>query len=211
MCERQNYQWRTVALITVIMLTVGIGKAELTLITEDKELTALDHYYGIKIVDSWESQTVVDIRESYLSQVETYDTALLNMYSGGISILDAYVLSSVRVHNGDILSARIWNRSTLDLYGGSIGWLTAWDYSVINMYGYGFAYSPGECIGIPGCIGNGGKISGYWQDGTAFDILLNDVAGNRTYDHLVFHEIPEPASLLLLGLGGLWLRRRNCR
>jgi hypothetical protein len=201
---------RIIAIVVFWVLgSTSSVRAELTLITEDTQITSADTYYGVEVRDSWSGQTMVDMFGGHLFEAHIYDTSSFNLYEGSVVGIDLYILSNAGIYGGNALGLATWNRSTLNLYGGSIGWFTAWDDSMINMYGYGFAYSPGECIGVPGCIGNGGKISGYWQNGSTFEVLLNDVSGNHTYDHIVFHEIPEPASVLLLGLGGLLLRRRQ--
>ncbi len=51
-------------------------------------------------------------------------------------------------------------------------------------------------------------LTGTWLDGTAFRIQLIDSAGYAaTIDNIRF--VPEPGTMLLLGLGGLLLRRKT--
>lgn len=51
-------------------------------------------------------------------------------------------------------------------------------------------------------------LTGKWLDGLDFSIQLIDVAGyTPTINNITF--IPEPASLVLIGLGGLLIRRRK--
>jgi hypothetical protein len=52
------------------------------------------------------------------------------------------------------------------------------------------------------------SMRGYWlADDSFFAIVLKN--GNSTYPHIQI--IPEPASLVLLGLGGLAIFKRNRR
>jgi len=50
-----------------------------------------------------------------------------------------------------------------------------------------------------------GFVNGEWEDHTHFSI---DLSGSDTYSRVILHEIPEPATLLLLALGGLLSRNR---
>jgi hypothetical protein len=55
------------------------------------------------------------------------------------------------------------------------------------------------------------KLTGLWWDKSAFSIQLYDIAGyDKTIDNIKFI-VPEPATVLLVGLGGVLLRRRVIR
>ena len=53
------------------------------------------------------------------------------------------------------------------------------------------------------------RLTGTWGDFTAFNIKLIDVQGySPTIENIQFTIIPEPMSLMLIGLGALLIRRR---
>ncbi len=54
------------------------------------------------------------------------------------------------------------------------------------------------------------KLTGTWEDFSTFNIQLVNVTGYEpTIDNIKFTIVPEPMSLLLLGAGGLLLRKRR--
>ena len=123
---------------------------------------------------------------------------LIGPNDGGIWDITVSGHSELTITGGEINDINCDDYTILNLYGGQIfGSLTvvedptAW----IHIYGYGFNNDP--FLGSP--------LTGFWADDTTFSINLVD-STISTYDQIVFHEIPEPASILLFGLGGLFLR-----
>jgi hypothetical protein len=137
--------------------------------------------------------------------LDSFDSSTLNL-SGNPQINDigVYFSGTVNMFGGTIGSVQIDNIA--NLYGGIIS-----DYllatSTVNIYGYNFQYNP-----LAGDY-RGGQLTGFWMNDTPFSIDLyavyNPPYGGTidTWSHVVL--IPEPATILLLGLGVLMLKKRN--
>ncbi|MHC4691566.1 MAG: PEP-CTERM sorting domain-containing protein [Planctomycetota bacterium] len=120
--------------------------------------------------------------------------------------------------SGTALGLRVIDTATANIYGGSITYdlytsgnsitniylidleiLCSAQNSVLNLYAYDVDfYSTGG-------INNDGYMTGtFYQDNVSFEI---DFVNPGTVSHI--NVVPEPATLLLLGLGGLFLRKRK--
>jgi len=123
-----------------------------------------------------------------------YDSGTVKLFPNGtVFSLDAAGTARAYMSGGITEYVRTGDSSTMNLYGGTIAnYINAWDSSTINVYGYGFSYSPS------GGSWNGGQLSGFWLDHSPFSI---DLYGTESYSHV--NLIPEPATILLVALGGL--------
>ena len=148
----------------------------------------------------------------------------INILNGLVDIKDFVIQGIGYISGGDISSDRLKTypgtavdisggildlglvdiHSDFSISGGSFYASDSYvDYSgpgiaTINVYGYGFSYDP------DGGILGGGILTGYLLDNNAFTFDgLNELEYSR------FNLIPEPTTLLLLGLGGLFLRKRS--
>jgi hypothetical protein len=176
----------------------------------DYEVTWGDDFGVLDLIGTMENPDTLlmtggtghDLGVAAWSTAIIYDTDPINISetAGGIWEVKTSSYGELTINGGEFYEIVVGQESTLDLHGGQIfGSLmvdhtTAW----VNIYGYGFNNDP--FIGSP--------LTGFWADNTPFSINLVDDTIS-TYDQLIFHEIPEPASLILLGLGGLMLRRRT--
>jgi hypothetical protein len=124
---------------------------------------------------------------------------LIGPNDGGIWNVTVSAYSELTINGGELNDIICDDDSTLNLHGGQIlGDLVVEDLtSWIHIFGYGFNNDP--FLGSP--------LTGFWVDATPFSINLVD-STISTYDQIVFHEIPEPATLLLFTLGAITIRRR---
>jgi len=163
------------------------------------------------------------------TQLKAYDSSTVNI-SGGVlhNTSTSYESASMLNLSGNMQSdaVYIWGLGTLNMFGGIVGSAEIHnianlyggiisDYllvtspvnisSTVNIYGYGFQYNP-----LAGDY-RGGQLTGFWLNDTPFSIDLYAVynppygATIDTWSHVVL--IPEPATLLLLGLGVLMQRK----
>lgn len=134
------------------------------------------------------------------------DGTIFNIFEGAnISKLTVSRPARSYINGGSIGIIDVSTTEEVNLTGGIIT-----DYlvvsSAIDIYGYNFNYDP-----FAGDY-DGGQLTGFWLDDTAFSIDLKNYGGGDfpvgiTYDNL--NLVPEPATLALFGLGGLLICRRK--
>jgi len=128
-------------------------------------------------------------------QVKVYRDAELVLEDGNIHFGTFNVMDDGIV---DIFAGNVMIDEAYIAYGYYIGDEYIDVGATINVYGYDFNYdSTGGTYG-------GGILTGYLSDGNPFSIdQVNEM------EYTSFNLIPEPTTLLLLGLGGLFLRKRS--
>ena len=132
------------------------------------------------------------------STINLHDTATINMTGGIVADIRPLDTSILNMSGGSLGGLWLANASTANLRGGTIGLVEALDQSIVNIYGYGFTSTP---------YGTADLLSGFWENNSPFDIQLR-----RTHlpdVHYVLHEVPEPATFLLVGVGCALLRKKK--
>ncbi len=162
--------------------------------------------------------SIINITDGEIRTLETFNTSTANIsgvsiygvsawdyttvnlsVTGNVTSLYARVSGTINMMGGIAEYLGAIDSSTINIYGGLITEsLGAWNDAVANIYGYDFNYDP------MGGSRDGGQLTGFWLDSSAFVI---DLYGTETYSHI--NLIPEPCSLLLLALGYLFLRRKK--
>ena len=132
--------------------------------------------------------------------IDDTDPLNIGQGDGGIWDISVSAYSELTINGGEFYEIICDDYSTLNLHGGQIfgSLLVEHTTTWVNIYGYGFNNDP-----FPGS-----PLTGFWADDTAFSIdLVDDTIS--TYDQIVFHEIPEPTTMALLGLGICLIRKRS--
>jgi hypothetical protein len=140
---------------------------------------------GLVWTQSAHGTSTINITDGRNDGLYAFDNSVINI-SGGI--MNNYIYAS--------------GSSTINISGGSIGGvLHSIETSNITFYGQHFVLGGGLSLYGNELIGTG-TLSGQWFDGTSWttQITTNDTTATIL--------IPEPASLLLLALGGLLIRKR---
>jgi hypothetical protein len=204
-------------IIMVMMLTViCLGTSEVkALILNDGGVHTIDYQLddNVWVEDSLSDEfTTLNLVDGGIIRdwINVFDYSQFNMSGGSIEFeLFTWDNSQAYISSGSIAyDLNVFHSSNVSIYGGTIGdEVLARDFSEITIYGSGFMVD-----GIPvdygpitmGTINELGMLTG-----TLTGILQSgDPLDNVFYiqpDAAIFL-LPEPATMLLVGLGGLILR-----
>lgn len=115
--------------------------------------------------------------------------------SSSISLIRPNHSSVVDIYDGTINDVLAIGSSITNIHGGSLYILDARESSIVNLYTIVYDFDPS------GGFYGAGLLTGEWiGSGASFSINFDD----GTIDHVNF--VPEPATILLFGMGGLILR-----
>jgi hypothetical protein len=186
------------------------------------DFTISSGYYGTQRLEGSESLLItgggaIGIEARGQSLVEIQSTTAYKLDVGGLSTIDLMDNSSMSYYGGYTNGLYLWDDARAELRGGSINYMRSYQdvFNVIvgrdeqgnpifnkhiEMYTSQHDYNSVTK-----------KLTGLWWDKSAFSIQLYDIAGyDKTIDNIKFI-VPEPATVLLVGLGGVLLRRRVIR
>jgi hypothetical protein len=157
-------------------------------------------------LDAYNNSCVTMGGGTVTERLETHGNSHITMTNGSAgNSLWAYDNSQLTMSGGSINKhLRALDNSNITLIGGVVTEdLSAYDSSTITLYGYDFGTSGGLNLVGNKVIGTG-ILTGKWFDGIGFIIPIN--ANSITAN---IYAIPEPATLLLLSLGGILAIRKR--
>ncbi len=180
-------------ILSVLILVFVVAVSNAGIVTDIYEDEIVDHsnYETLEIHDSLddppEQTTVTFVTGSEVMRIHSNDTSIVNIYDGTVG------------------SLVLRNSSTMNLYGGEINRvLGSSAESTLNVFGTNFLILNGNSTDKPHA-----SLSGTWENGSDFSFHFYRMS--EIPDNVVLHEIPEPATVLLLLSGILINRFRNRR
>lgn len=177
-------------LVVLIMCSANSVLADTVWTEGHHEINDGDVYGEIWIYND----CTLDIFGGDITQLYSFDIVLTNWYDGQIKTLVSRENSIINIYGGISLNGIGADGNGLfNLYSSfSIPGISLHENSVLNLYAYDVIHHP------TGGQWNDGCIEGYYIiDDTYFSI---DIAGD-SFSHI--NIIPEPTTILLLGLGSL--------
>lgn len=187
-------------IITIMLMLCGVYsvKADLAF---DGGYNIYDDSYGCHGEVWVENDAILDVIGGDIFQLGTLDYSITNIYEGQIDRLLAKDNSIVNTYGGNVKQIINYYSGMVNIYGGNIDQLSSIDNGVVSLYAYDILYhSTGG-----GALGNLAWIEGiYCRNNIPFSFCFSN---EITYSHIRI--IPEPITILLLGLGGLFLRRKR--
>jgi hypothetical protein len=151
--------------------------------------------------------------------IVAYDTSTFNLQGGyvGLSPFDFYGSSIANVTGGTATGFLMHDNSVLNISGGVVHGASMDNSTILNLSGgdlRGYFYVHNivniyaRNLSVVPYYVSDSLASGHWADGTSFQFVLGRARGYDPPTQIVFHEIPEPAIMFLLGFGMMLARKK---
>ena len=162
----------------ICMLLMGVGTVNATLWVDD--------YLAVNDGDVYDGEVFL-----------TGD-GVIDIFGGSIGKLETLSSSEANLYDGDIKWLTLRNTSNINIHGGMIGEgaISAYDSSTVFLYATDVTFHPSDEYGESMVEGT------YISNSESFMLPVWHV---DTFAHI--NIVPEPASLVLFGLGGMLVRK----
>ncbi len=163
------------------------------------------------IVNGGNAHQILMSNDSHLEVLST-SLPLSNTLNYGVYSIDIWDSSSLHFSGGATSNIHISDDATALIDGGFVGTIFSSQIVSIDEYGNYSTHITIDCQDDWEWIKDSGDnivgISGTWWDNTSFMI---DFQNSNNYEptYMNIEVIPEPCSLALLGIGSMFLKRRN--
>lgn len=150
----------------------------------------------------------VTISEGTMDRFLALDNSVVTISGGEFlgPIVSAMGQSTVNISGGTVGMAGATNTGTLNIFGGHIESLSASGSGTILLHGSDFVLGSGLTLGEDGkTLWGTGMLSGRWHGET--ETWITNISYNDGTSSILL--IPEPTTLLLLGLGGVMVWKRG--
>lgn len=162
----------------------------------------------VDISDGIQKGSTVSISGGTVGELNTNNTSIVGIFGGIVGILNVHGTplyagyNAVNISGGSVGVLAPTGYSSVNIFDGSIQSLIARSHSITTFAGKNFILGDGLSL-----IGNElfgtGTLSGQWLDGS---LWTTEIAQNDSTATIIL--IPEPATLLLFGLGGVMIRKK---
>lgn len=132
-------------------------------------------------------------------EIYIYNDVTVDMFDGDVYKLETFDITTFDMLDGELTDLRVHDNSISNLYGGNLNRLGITENGSLDLYAYDVIHHP-----------TGGYYDRGWVEGNflAKDLYFSfDFVEPDTFSHI--NVVPEPATLLLLSLGVLLIRKKT--